>query len=50
MLADIDFFTDPTQIIHHIEELIAKELQYRSKVKYLKYKIKYLNLKKQLNL
>ena len=50
MLADIDFETDPTQIIHHIKALIAKELQDRSKVKYLKYKIKYLNLKKQLNL
>ena len=50
MLADIDFETDPTQIIHHIEALIAKELQDQSKVKYLKYKIKYLNLKKQLNL
>jgi hypothetical protein len=52
MLADIlaDLYTDPTQIINDIEALLAKELQDRSKVKYLKYKIKYLNLKKQLNL
>jgi len=50
MLADIDFDTDPKDIEDQIKILLAKELQDRHKLKYLKYKIKYLNLKKQLNL
>ncbi len=50
MLADIDFDTNPNQIIDNIGALIAKELEDHHQIKYLKYKIKYLNLKKQLNL
>jgi len=50
MLADIDFDTNPNQIIDNIGALIAMELEDHHQIKYLKYKIKYLNLKKQLNL
>jgi hypothetical protein len=46
LLASIDFDTDPDEIIKEI-----KESKDKSKLKkYLKYKNKYLNLKKQLNL